>query len=195
MKIINNSPDSMLEWKSRFFFAWLASKRHNWGILDWWEEIFLELVSALVVGLAASQRLALMYLRGRVLRWFSSKEEFLCRCEASAHLIVVVPVPSLPEVERKHGKKKRLRKRVHLSIEGDPLEEFFIGVEADSLVEPDPSSEGLSEHPPLEGTPQVIELEEERGVSLLREQVALLKSREVKLVSECKVVWSEEMRL
>ncbi|KAL6001117.1 hypothetical protein ACLOJK_006844, partial [Asimina triloba] len=149
-----------------------------------------------------------MYHRGTVLRWFSSKEEFLCWCGASAHLIAVASVPSLLEAERKHRKKERLRKRAHLSIKGEslrnrkiylkaamapgiafaaefeafvepthkgmvgptttsPLEGFFIIVKGDSLVEPDSSFEGFRRLPPLKGTPQVIDLKEERDVSLL----------------------------
>ncbi|KAL5983940.1 hypothetical protein ACLOJK_018038 [Asimina triloba] len=45
------------------------------------------------------------------------------------------------------------------------------------------------------GTPQVIDLEEEGDASLLREHVALLKSREVRLLSECKAARSEAARL
>ncbi|KAL5973008.1 hypothetical protein ACLOJK_039815 [Asimina triloba] len=46
---------------------------------------------------------------------------------------------SLSEAERKNGKKEHLRKRAHSSTEGD------------SLVKPNPSSEGFSELPPLYG--------------------------------------------
>ncbi|KAL5997031.1 hypothetical protein ACLOJK_007957 [Asimina triloba] len=71
-----------------------------------------------------------------------------------------------------------------------PLEDFFVGAERDSLVEPDPSFQGFFGLPPLEGTPQVIDLKEARGVPLLREQVTLLTSREAKLLFEA--MWLRE---
>ncbi|KAL6001713.1 hypothetical protein ACLOJK_007454 [Asimina triloba] len=176
-----------------------------------------------------------MYLQGTVLHWFPLNEEFFYWCEASAHLIAAVLVPSLPKAERKFGKKVRLRKKTCSSTKGEsvkergtdllavttprmafataseaptepthegmigptstsPLEGFFIGIEGGSLAEPDPSSEGFSGLPPLEGTLQVIGLEEEGDVSLLCEQVALLKSREVKLFSECEAAQLKAVR-
>ncbi|KAL5977706.1 hypothetical protein ACLOJK_039234, partial [Asimina triloba] len=134
----------------------------------------------------------------------SFKEGVSLLVRASAHLIIAAPMPSLPEVERKHGKKEHLQKRVHLLTEGElvrergtnlqaaitpgmayattseldhkwmvgptlasPPEGFFVVVKGDSLVEPDPSSEDFFGLSPLEGTLQVIDLKEERDVSLL----------------------------
>ncbi|KAL5977939.1 hypothetical protein ACLOJK_036962 [Asimina triloba] len=192
------------------FFARLASKRDSWGVHGWWEEILLEPVSASVAGLAASQRLALLYLRALV--------------------------PSLSEVERKHG-KECIRKKACSSIEGElvrergtnlqaatapgmapvatsealaelahegmigltsagPLEGFSVAIDRSSFVDPDSSSEGFSELRHLEGIPQVINLEEEEDedVSLPREQVVLLKSREAKLLSEYETAQSVAVR-
>ncbi|KAL6003879.1 hypothetical protein ACLOJK_004425 [Asimina triloba] len=204
----------------------LTSKRDSWGIPDRWEEIFPEPVSAPVVGLAALQRLALMCLWGITLHLFPSRQDFLRLCEASAHLVMVAPVPSLSKVGRKQRKNERLRKRARSLTEREsvrerrtglqaiiaqrmapatvsealvqpahegmigptsasPLEGFSIVVEGSSFVDSNPSSKGFSGLPPLEGSPQVIDLEEERDASLLREQVVLLKSREANLLSEC----------
>ncbi|KAL6002939.1 hypothetical protein ACLOJK_023161 [Asimina triloba] len=223
MKIIDNSLDSKLDWKSRFFFARLSSERDSWCIPDRWDETLPKPVSTPTVGLAASQQLALMYLRRTVLRWFPSKE-FFCWCGASTHLITTVLVPSLLEAKRKYGKKEHLHKRVCSSTEGEsvrergtnlqvtmaprvasattyeasvelaqegmvnptsasPLEGFFVVIKGDSLMESDSSSEGFSMLPPLKGTLKCLTLRKKRDVSLLREQIALLRSREAKLIS------------
>ncbi|KAL5980646.1 hypothetical protein ACLOJK_028554 [Asimina triloba] len=116
--------------------------------------------------------------------------------EASVHLIAVAPTPSSSEAERKYETMEHLRKRARSLTEGEsvlaelshkgivhptpasPPEVFLVVVGLDS------SSEGFFGLPPLERTPRVIDLEEERDVSLLREQVTLLKLREAKLLSK-----------
>ncbi|KAL5975339.1 hypothetical protein ACLOJK_019661 [Asimina triloba] len=86
-------------------------------------------------------------------------------------------------MERKHGKKECVQNKARSLTKGD------------NLVELDPSSEGFFGLPSLEGTSQVTDLGEEREVSLLCEQVALLELREVKLLSKCEVAWSEASQL
>ncbi|KAL5985052.1 hypothetical protein ACLOJK_038889, partial [Asimina triloba] len=108
-----------------------------------------------------------------------SGEEFLYWCGTSTRLVAAVSVPSLLEAERKKG---HLCKRARSSIEGD------------SLVEPCPSSEGLSELLSLEWTPLETDLGEEREVSLPHDQVSCLELREAELLYECKAALSKVSR-
>ncbi|KAL6000725.1 hypothetical protein ACLOJK_006451 [Asimina triloba] len=50
-------------------------------------------------------------------------EDFLCWCEALAHLLAATQVPSSPGTKRKQGRKKRLRKKAHSSTEGESVKE------------------------------------------------------------------------
>ncbi|KAL6003758.1 hypothetical protein ACLOJK_004304 [Asimina triloba] len=220
-KLINNSPDSAPEWKSRFFFARLVLENNSLGVLDRWEERLPEPVSAPMVGLDARQRLALMYLQSTVLRWFPSREAL---------------VPPSPGSKRTQERKKCLQKRARLSTEGESVREegtdlqaiIVLVVVSKALAEPnharmtgpasvillegisiaakgsnstelvsaklDLSLEGLSGPLFLKGAPQVIDIEE-GDASLLHKQVAFLKSREAKLLSKCEAARAKVVRL
>ncbi|KAL5988579.1 hypothetical protein ACLOJK_026677, partial [Asimina triloba] len=197
-----------------------------------------------MVGPEARQWLALIYLWDTILRWFPSREGFLCWCESLAYLVMSVAlVPSSPGAEKKKERKKCLWKKASLSTKEEPVREE--GTDLQAMIAPEEgisvaaegsrstglisaelhsSPKSLSGPLFLEGASQVIDLEEEGGpipslvfggklrffasegselettegdASLLRKQVALLKSREVKLLHECevaqaKVVWLRE---
>ncbi|KAL5977959.1 hypothetical protein ACLOJK_036982 [Asimina triloba] len=72
-----------------------------------------------------------------------------------------------------------------------PLEGFSVTVEGSSFVESDMSPECFLGLPFFEGAPHMIDLEEEGDVSLLREQVSLLRLREAKVLFECEVAQSK----
>ncbi|KAL5994076.1 hypothetical protein ACLOJK_034947 [Asimina triloba] len=81
-----------------------------------------------------------------------------------------------------------------------PLEGIFVAIEGSSLAglvsaELNPSPEGLLGPLFLKGVPRVINLEKEGDAFLLHEQVALLNSREVKLLSKCKTARAEAVWL
>ncbi|KAL6013348.1 hypothetical protein ACLOJK_003841 [Asimina triloba] len=138
---------------------------------------------------------------------WKSRRRFFCLCGASTHLIAMASVPSLPEEERKYGKKECLRKRERSSTKGEPVRErrtnlqvattprVASAIASEASMEPDLSFEGFSGLPPLEGTPQVSDIEEERDVSLLYEYVILLRSRKSKLLSKHEAVRSKAARL
>ncbi|KAL5979397.1 hypothetical protein ACLOJK_019295 [Asimina triloba] len=56
-KLIDNLPDSVPEWKSKFFYAWLVTREHNWGIPNWWVEKLPEPIFASAKELEALPRL------------------------------------------------------------------------------------------------------------------------------------------
>ncbi|KAL5997122.1 hypothetical protein ACLOJK_008050 [Asimina triloba] len=133
--------------------------RDVWGVPEWWVDRLPELVFELVARLAASQRLALMHFCEIIFRWFCSKADFLRWCRFLARLFAMVSVPSLAEAERR---KERSRKRARPSAEGD------------NSVDPDLSTEDISELSPIEGTSPVTNHKDERRAFLLHEQVTRL---------------------
>ncbi|KAL6002656.1 hypothetical protein ACLOJK_022875 [Asimina triloba] len=169
VETINNPPDPTPGWKSRFFFAQLSLERDVWGIPERWVKPLPDPLSESEAGLTSSQRLALMYLRGTVLCWFPSQEEFLRWCESLMLLVAVAPVPSLLKVERR---KERSRKRARPSVEGS------------SPVDLDPSVEGFSKLSPIRGTSPVSDHGDGRRAFLPHEEVAQSKSRETELLLE-----------
>ncbi|KAL5977878.1 hypothetical protein ACLOJK_036901 [Asimina triloba] len=240
---IDNSPDPMLGWKSRFFFPKLTSKRDIWGVPDQWVDPLLELVSALAAGPSFAgflQRKISSASVGlqRTLLWrsrcFFLEAERKARSSTEGDNLVesgpfsegfseLPPLGGTSQVigleEEKEASSLReqvallelneakllFEREAALSEVARLWEELEVSrvkvthlqaslrewVCEGSLVERDPFSEGFSELPPLKGTSQVTGLGEEKEASSLHEQVALLESREVELLSECEVALSE----
>ncbi|KAL5988973.1 hypothetical protein ACLOJK_027075 [Asimina triloba] len=181
-KFIDNSPDLAPEWKSRFFFPRFMSERDSWGVSNRWEEIFPEPVFAPIVRMAVSQQLALMFLWGTILCFGAS-----CRSGVGAFFV------GDSGVEKSQGKECPQDKVCSLT-KGELVREGRTDLQAAPI---EPSYAGMigpASACPMEGF-SVINLEEEGDVSSLREQVALLRSKEVKLLSEYEVTRSEAARL
>ncbi|KAL5985085.1 hypothetical protein ACLOJK_036321 [Asimina triloba] len=124
VKGIDNSPDSVPGWESRFFFARLMSEVDIWGVPN----------------LPASQRWALMYFRGTTLRWHSSREEFFHWCES-------VRFTMAKERERRAPKRVRPSKGEGNLLESDSSAEEAPGSSSSGQLTPTMELEGTA--PPL----------------------------------------------
>ncbi|KAL6002881.1 hypothetical protein ACLOJK_023103 [Asimina triloba] len=146
VRAIDNPPNHVSGWESRFFFARLSSERDIWGVLKQWEEPIPELIPRLYVRLSAPQRWALMYFRGTALCWHPSREEFFHLCESVRFAVM--------EKGKKHAPKRPC-----------PSEE------GRALVDSDSSAEDASELSPTRGSPIVVDHTNHRGASLARESI------------------------
>ncbi|KAL6000253.1 hypothetical protein ACLOJK_023948 [Asimina triloba] len=146
VKAIDNPPDHVSGWESRFFLARLSSERDTWVVLDQWEEPLPDPIPQSRASLSASQWWALMYFRGIVLRWHPLREEFFHLCKSVGFIVT-------EEEEKRAPKGAR------------PSEEGSISVDSDSFIEE------ASRPPPSIESPTAVEHVDRRGVPSPRELV------------------------
>ncbi|KAL6001232.1 hypothetical protein ACLOJK_006964 [Asimina triloba] len=194
---LTNLLDSAPEWKSRFFYARLMSERDSWCVPDRWEERFPKPISESMVGLEAHQR-ASCYSGGVGVFFVKSEEETgeeempseegtsisrgIDEIAPKVAPIVVAEALAEPDQAKMVGPTSA---GLHSSSEG-PSGLLFQGGPAPSVSmgEPKPFV--------LEGS----ELETiKEDVSLLLKQVALLRSREAKLLSKRDAAQTEATQL
>ncbi|KAL5977729.1 hypothetical protein ACLOJK_039257 [Asimina triloba] len=142
---IDNPPDHVQGWESRFSFARLSSEMDILGIPEQWGEQRHDPIPRSYMRLSASQRWTLTYFRGTALRWHLSRE-FFHWCESVCFTMV------------EKGKKRTLKR-------ARPLEEGSISVDSYS------SAEDPSELSPIRGSPAADDHLDHKGAPSSRESV------------------------
>ncbi|KAL6001099.1 hypothetical protein ACLOJK_006826 [Asimina triloba] len=160
-EIIDNLPDSVPEWKSKFFYVRLVTERDNWGVPDWWEERLPEPISAPAMELEACQRLALMYRQGTSLlpdlgasHYVGGISVFFVRSGEGVE--EEAPSKKASTIDRGAALTEPNHSRTTGSAPAGPSEGISLAFKESRSVGPSGSLF-------LEGPPKVINLEEEGG--------------------------------